>query len=128
VLSGLNDEIGFNTSRSEQNLRLAKHWLQRLNMYHLEKSPFLHCSLGEQRIMLLARALIKNPDLLILDEPCQGLDPFQTERFIKLLNLICRSGKTTMIYVTHRAEEIPSCITHNLELENGKIKNCGIYK
>ncbi|HKI87566.1 MAG TPA: ATP-binding cassette domain-containing protein, partial [Draconibacterium sp.] len=95
VLSGLNDEIGFNTSDSERSLRLAKLWLGILDIEHLEKSPFLHSSLGEQRIILLARALIKLPDLLILDEPCQGLDPTQIDRFIKLLDQICEKGKTT---------------------------------
>ncbi len=125
VLSGFKDEIGFNTSNSERSLRLAKQWLRVLNMEQLEKSPFLHSSLGEQRIILLARALIKLPDLLILDEPCQGLDLSQTQQFIKLLDHICENGKTTLIYVTHRSEEIPSCVSHFLELENGHIKNIG---
>ncbi len=128
VLSGLNDEIGFNTSYSERSLRLAKLWLGILNMEHLEKSPFLHSSLGEQRIILLARALIKLPDLLILDEPCQGLDPLQTERFITLLDFICENSKTTMIYVTHRVEEIPLCVSHILELENGCVIRKGIFR
>ncbi|MBN2636660.1 MAG: ATP-binding cassette domain-containing protein [Prolixibacteraceae bacterium] len=127
ILSGLKDEIGFNSSKSERSLRLAKQWLQLLKMEHLKNSPFLYSSLGEQRIILLARALIKLPELLILDEPCQGLDPAQTRRFIKLLDFINERGNTTMIYVTHRAEEIPMCITHCLELENGWIKSSGKY-
>ena len=128
VLSGLNDEIGFNTSYSERSLRLAKLWLRLLKLEHLEKSPFLYTSLGEQRIFLLARALIKLPDLLILDEPCQGLDPSQTRRFLKLLDHICENGNTTMIYVTHRAEEIPLCVSHILELENGCVMQEGIFR
>ncbi len=127
VLSGLNDEIGFNSSRSERSLRLAKLWLKILKMEHLEKSPFLHSSLGEQRIILLARALIKMPDLLILDEPCQGLDPSQTKQFTGLLNRICENSQTTMIYVTHRAEEIPECVSHFIELENGRITKSGKF-
>ncbi len=127
ILSGLKDEIGFNSSRSERSLRLGKQWLQTLKMEHLEKMPFLHSSLGEQRIILLARALIKIPDLLILDEPCQGLDPAQTKRFLNLLNFICEKGNTTMIYVTHQAEEIPSSVTHQIELKDGLIKNLGEY-
>jgi molybdate transport system ATP-binding protein len=127
VLSGFNDEVGFNTSCSERSLRLAKQWLKMLRMDHLEKSAFLHSSLGEQRIILLARALVKIPQLLILDEPCQGLDNLQTERFTGLLNLICENVNTTMIYVTHRAEEIPTCVSHFLELENGKVKGMGNF-
>lgn len=127
ILSGLNDEIGFNTSLLEGSIRLARQWLQLLQMEHLVKSPFLYSSLGEQRIILLARALIKSPDLLILDEPCQGLDPSQTKRFLKLLDFICDKGNTTMIYVTHRVEEIPSGVTQCLELEKGKAVKCEKY-
>lgn len=127
ILSGLKDEIGFNSSNSERSLRIAKQWLLLLKMEHLKNSPFLYSSLGEQRIILLARALIKLPELLILDEPCQGLDPAQTRRFLKLLDFINENANTTMIYVTHRAEEIPSFTTHFLELENGWIKSGGKY-
>ena len=128
VLSGLNDEIGFNTSYSDYNLKLAKQWLNLLSLEHLEKSPFLYSSLGEQRIILLVRALIKFPDLLILDEPCQGLDPTQTERFLKLLDLICKIGNTTMIYVTHRNEEIPAVVTHQMELKKGVVISNGLIR
>ena len=72
--------------------------------------------------------MIKLPYLLILDEPCQGLDPAQTDRFIKLLDHICKNGKTTMIYVTHRPEEIPSCVTHSMELDNGCVINSRIIE
>ncbi len=127
VLSGLNDEVGFNTSHSDRQIDLATKWLKILDMKHLGTSPFLYSSLGEQRIILLARALIKSPDLLILDEPCQGLDPTQTGHFLKVLDYINENNKTTMIYVTHRAEEIPSRVSHILKLETGKIKESGKF-
>lgn len=125
VLSGFKDEVGFNTTYSKVQLAKAQKWLGMLGMKNLEKASFLHASLGEQRTILLARALVKSPDLLILDEPCQGLDSEHTERFIYLLDEICRNDPTTLIYVTHRKEEIPGCVTHALELENGQIKSQG---
>jgi len=124
VLSGFKDEVGFNTTNSKIQHTKAKQWLEILGMENLEKASFLHASLGEQRTILLARALVKSPDLLILDEPCQGLDSEHTKRFTSILDYICLHDKTTMIYVTHRKEEIPGCVTHALELENGEIKRC----
>ncbi|MFV0590315.1 MAG: ABC transporter ATP-binding protein [Draconibacterium sp.] len=122
VLSSFKNEVGFNTTYSKIQLIKAQKWLEILGMGKREKASFLHASLGEQRTILLARALVKSPDLLILDEPCQGLDAEHTKRFIRLLNHICLHDQTTMIYVTHRKEEIPECVTHVLELENGRIK------
>lgn len=121
VLSGLKDEVGFSSLRTEMETKLARSWLRLIGMEHLEKASFLQSSLGEQRILLLARALIKLPELLVLDEPCQGLDHWQTRQFLSLLDLICTGNQTTLIYVTHRAEEIPSCITNELALENGSV-------
>ena len=65
--------------------------------------------LGEQRVLLLVRALVKNPPLLLLDEPCQGLDKFQTQRFTSIVDDICRHFNKTLIYVSHYANEMPAC-------------------
>jgi len=78
-------------------------------------------------LLLLARALVKLPALLILDEPCQGLDLHQTKRFTAMLDVICRHLDTTIIYVTHYQEEIPQSVTQLLQLENGQVKYCGAY-
>jgi molybdate transport system ATP-binding protein len=72
---------------------------------------------GRRRMLLLARALIKNPPMLILDEPCQGLDKEQTASFIRLIDKLCRSFKTTLIYVSHVEADGSSCVTHELLLE-----------
>jgi molybdate transport system ATP-binding protein len=71
--------------------------------------------------VLLARALVKNPPLLILDEPCQGLDKEVTAKFIALIDDICVQMKKTLVYVSHYEEEIPTCVTYTLKLEQGKI-------
>jgi molybdate transport system ATP-binding protein len=87
--------------------------------------PFFTLSAGQQRLVLLARALVKNPPLLILDEPCQGLDDLHTRIFIDLLDQLCRNTPITLIYVTHYQGEIPSSMTHQLVLEHGRVVNYG---
>ncbi|MGE4490434.1 MAG: ABC transporter ATP-binding protein, partial [Kiritimatiellales bacterium] len=120
ITSGFMDEIGFSSPADDHQLHAAKTWLSILQLNHLSKRLFMHASLGEQRTLLLARALVKSPPLLILDEPCQGLDAGQVRRFTALLNRICEQLHTTMIYVTHRDEEIPACATKRLVLQNGQ--------
>jgi molybdate transport system ATP-binding protein len=78
--------------------------------------------LGKQRLALLARTIIKNPELLILDEPCQGLDQQQTQYFNTLVDELCSNG-TTLIYVGHFESQIPSCIEKRILLENGQVKS-----
>lgn len=78
-------------------------------------------SLGKQRLALLARTIVKNPELLILDEPCQGLDVQQTKYFNRVVDDLCKSGHT-LIYVGHFESQLPKCISHKLILENGEIK------
>ena len=77
--------------------------------------------LGKQRLALLARTVIKNPPLLILDEPCQGMDAAQTEYFNDVIDDWCSSGQT-LIYVGHFESQLPKNISHKLVLEQGKIK------
>jgi len=74
---------------------------------------------GRQKMVLLARALIKNPPMLILDEPCQGLDDEQVFYFTNLVNQVCETFHITLIYVSHYKEQIPTCINHFLVLEKG---------
>ena len=73
-------------------------------------------------MVLLARALVKNPRLLILDEPCQGLDAAHRDFFVNEVDALLRSGSVTAIYVTHRPEEIPPSINRLLRLSNGRGK------
>jgi len=77
--------------------------------------------LGKQRLVLLARTIIKNPKLLILDEPCQGLDQQQTKHFNQLVDELCSNGMT-LIYVGHFESQLPTCIEKKILLENGEVK------
>ena len=128
VVSGFRNEIGFASTPTDLQRDLAERWFPALGLSHLKDRLFLQASLGEQRSLLLARALVKSPSLLILDEPCQGLDEGQTRRFVDLLDRICRHLHTTMVYVTHHRNEIPACVSQLLELENGQIKFSGQFR
>ncbi|GGH18085.1 ATP-binding cassette domain-containing protein [Pedobacter zeae] len=77
--------------------------------------------LGKQRLVLLARTIIKNPELLILDEPCQGLDQQQTKHFNRLVDELCSNGMT-LIYVGHFESQLPTCIEKRILLEKGEVK------
>ncbi|WP_208745915.1 ATP-binding cassette domain-containing protein [Pedobacter kyonggii] len=77
--------------------------------------------LGKQRLVLLARTIIKNPELLVLDEPCQGLDQQQTRHFNQLVDELCSNGMT-LIYVGHFESQLPTCIEKRILLEKGEVK------
>ena len=86
------------------------------------KDQLLHTlPLGKQRLALLARTIIKNPPLLVLDEPCQGLDSEQAQYFNDVVDELAAFGKT-LIYVGHYESQIPSCIEHRIVLEKGTVK------
>jgi molybdate transport system ATP-binding protein len=121
VASGLFDTIGLFRQISEEQSEPVTKWVQLLKIEHLQ-DKFLHqLSNSEQRLVLLARALVKNPPVLILDEPCQGLDDEQTELFKAIINDVCLTGNKTLIYVSHYNEEIPACVNKFIRLDNGKI-------
>ena len=120
VASGFNDEIGLPSLISKIQESIVKEWFSLLNLDHLINQLYNKTSLGEQRMLLLARALIKSPPLLVLDEPCQGLDTHQTKYFIGLLGEIKKHVDFALIYVSHNSHEIPNWIHNKLELKNGK--------
>ena len=121
VASGLFDTIGLFRQLSAAQKEIIDQWIVLLQIDHLAKKLFTQLSNGEQRLVLLARALVKNPPMLILDEPCQGLDTEVAARFIALINEICVQMQKTLVYVSHYEEEIPSCVTKTLQLKQGKV-------
>lgn len=121
IASGLFDTIGlFRPLTDEQTLQIGL-WMKLLSLDDLHTARLAQLSTGQQRMVLLARALIKNPPMLILDEPCQGLDEEQTGYFRQLIGLLCEAFSTTLIYVSHYKEEIPDCVDRFLRLDNGRI-------
>ncbi len=122
VASGINDQIGSSTRLTVLQQKTVTYWMEALDIIELKQKQFYKISLGQQRLLLLARALVKNPPLLILDEPCQGLDKAQISRFTGIVDAVCANMEKTMIYVSHYKSELPQCIEHTLLLEKGRVK------
>lgn len=120
IASGLFDTIGLFRQISEEQESLVTDWITGLGLEKFSDKPLRLLSLGQQRLCLLARALVKNPPLLVLDEPCQGLDPDQTQAFNQLVDSICRQYGATLIYVSHYQEDLPACLQYHLQLKNGR--------
>ncbi len=114
VLSGFFDSVGLYRQASRQQQDAARNLMESFGVLHLAHRKFNHLSHGEQRMVLLARSMIKPPRLLVLDEPCQGLDSGNRRLILQAVNRIAASGVTTVLYVSHHADEIPACITHRL--------------
>jgi molybdate transport system ATP-binding protein len=121
IASGLFDTIGLFRQISTAQQEQVQNWIQLLQLQSLQRRPLFQLSLGQQRMVLLARALVKNPPLLILDEPTQGLDEEQISYFKTLVNQLCETFNTTLLYVTHYSKDLPSCITNAVLLDNGNM-------
>ena len=117
VASGLKDTIGLYARPNEAEKEQCRKWLGILGVGHLAERPFMEMSSGEQRLVLLARAFVKEPNLLILDEPLHGLDDVNRQMVKGLVDNYCQDPEKTLIYVTHYQEELPRCIDHALFLE-----------
>ncbi len=122
VESGLYDTLGLFKKSVPENAAKAMKWLELLGIGQEAQKNLRLEPASTQRLCLLARALIKNPPLLILDEPCQGMDAQQQQRFQQIMEAICAHSNTTLIYVTHYQQEIPSCVTKVLKLEQGRVQ------
>lgn len=122
IASGYFDTIGLFKKLSAVQYNNILQWLDFLQLSHVSKKPLHSISTGVQRMILLARALVKNPPLLVLDEPCQGLDEEQSEQFVSLIDHVCTNSNKTLIYVSHEESNIPGCIEKVLQLEKGQYK------
>jgi molybdate transport system ATP-binding protein len=104
VTAGIHDSIGLYTLPSERQLRVAQQWLALIGMAPLAKTYFHRLSEGQQRLLLLARAMIKHPPLLLLDEPCTSLDDENTAKITSLINHFATNSSSTVVFVSHRLE------------------------
>jgi len=116
VCSGFYDSVGLFQKCSAEQRETARAWMTRLGIERSAESPFASLSQGEQGLVLIARAMVKEPRLLILDEPCQGLDEHNRQRIMRTVDDLMTQPDSTLIYVTHEPDEFPSCITHVLTL------------
>lgn len=120
VCSGFYDSVGLYHHCQPEQSRAAQAWLEAFGLEEQAKRPFQSLSAGQQRQVLLARALVKAPPVLILDEPCQGLDGEHRRAFVALLDELCAHTPLTMVYVSHLQEELPASVTHRLVLRHGE--------
>jgi len=117
VCSGFFDTVGLYRAPSPRQEKVARSWLKKFGLAERADALFEDISEGEERLVLLARALVKSPKLLVLDEPCQGLDTANRDRVLAAVDSVAGHSAMTMIYVTHRTDELPSSITHTLRLQ-----------
>ena len=112
VASGMMDSIGLYAVPNEQDYDRCRWWMNIFGIADLAERPFMQLSSGEQRLVLLARAFVKDPQLLILDEPLHGLDLWNRRLVKDVIETFCQRRNKTMIMVTHYQEELPAIITH----------------
>ena len=117
VASGLFDTVGLCLHPSEEQYALSREWMSVFGIAHLAERPYLQLSSGEQRLCLLARAFVKDPELLILDEPMHGLDPVHCRQVRRIIETFVRRPHKTLLFVTHYDEELPACVGHTLRLQ-----------
>jgi molybdate transport system ATP-binding protein len=120
VASGLSDSVGLYKRPRPEEKDICRQWMEVFGIGHLQDKTFLKLSSGEQRLCLLARAFVKDPELLILDEPLHGLDTQNRERVREVIRLFCQRKHKTLIMVTHYQEELPNCITNHLTLKKNQ--------
>ncbi|MFK3861086.1 ATP-binding cassette domain-containing protein [Pseudoalteromonas rhizosphaerae] len=116
IVSGFYDSIGLYQKPTQIQLDIAIQWLALLGLSELKNIPFTQLSFGDQRMLLIARAMVKHPTLLILDEPCLGLDEANRQRVLLLIEKICTAGSSTVIYVNHHAKDKIAGIEHYLDM------------
>jgi len=104
LISGFTDSIGLYTLPTETQNQRSKEWLELLGLWDKRNTLFKHLSLGKQRLVMTARAMVKHPPLLILDEPTAGMDDASAQLLVALVNKIAKETNTGIIFVSHRKE------------------------
>ena len=123
IISGFYDSIGLYTKATDRQKKIADEWLELLGMSDRADTPFNKLSYGDQRLLLIARAMVKHPPLLILDEPCLGLDDMNRQLVLALIEKICAGSETSVLYVNHHPEDQIKGIENYLALEKREPEN-----
>ncbi|EWG11136.1 ABC transporter ATP-binding protein [Cytobacillus firmus] len=122
VLSGKFASIGLYQEITQQDLDKAKDLMHQFNIGHVQNQTLTSLSQGEKRKAMIARALMASPKLLILDEPCNGLDIYSKEELLASIEkMAAQPDGPTILYVTHHIEEIVPSISHTMLLKDGKV-------
>ena len=120
IVSGFKDSIGLYEKATDVEIAAAKKWLELGGFAGRENESFNNLSYGEQRAVLILRAVVKAPQILILDEPCHGLDESFRQKILDLLEIVAQSGTTTLLHVTHDPTEALAAEKHILEFHPGE--------
>ncbi|OOR98992.1 molybdate ABC transporter ATP-binding protein ModF [Haemophilus paracuniculus] len=115
IISGFFDSIGVYQKTPESLKIKAMEWLTRINLPHLANKPFKSLSWGQQRLLLIVRAMVKYPPILILDEPFQGLDGINQKIIKHFIEQLVENSPTQLLFVSHQDSDAPNCITHLFE-------------
>lgn len=121
VCTGFQDAESSFRKPTGYQVDVARQWLKLTGYADIAGKLFGELSTSAQRVVLFLRTLVKNPPLLILDEPFQGLDTSHVRLLNNLLNLIAENSTCSMIFVTHIPDELPECITKHLKLKDGQV-------
>lgn len=123
ILSGFFDSIGLYIEPTTHQKQIVSQWLEVIEMTHLRKKRFIDLSIGQQRVGLIVRAVLKHPPLLILDEPVEGLDDENVDMVIQLINTIKQETNVSILYVSHRIESglAPTSVFELLPASTGSI-------
>jgi len=128
IASGFADSVGLFSTLVEGKKKMVNELIHFFDLDAYQNDLLTVLPLGKQRLVLLARTIIKNPELLILDEPCQGLDLEQIKHFNQLVDELCSNGMT-VIYVAHNDDQLPNCLTNRLVLNKGEVvEDTKVYK
>jgi molybdate transport system ATP-binding protein len=117
IASGLYDSVGLFRHFTEEDYSKIDFWLRLFGIEHLKEQNYMNLSGGEQRLVLLVRAFVKDPRLLILDEPFHGLDDANRAKCRQIIEAFCERKGKTLIMVSHYQEDFPSCISHHIKLQ-----------
>ena len=117
IASGAKDSVGLYAKPTAEEYENCKRWMKIFGIEKMKDRKFLSLSSGEQRLVLLARAFVKDSQLLILDEPFHGLDDTKREMVRTIIDTFARRKDKTIIMVSHYKDEYPSCIDHEMLLK-----------
>jgi molybdate transport system ATP-binding protein len=124
IASGFYDSIGLYQYPTPEQKEIVDRWIKLLRIEDIAKEPYHRLSYGQKRMILLARAMVKSPALLIVDEPCHGLDIPNRKRILDILERIGQT-QTHLLYVTNHKDEILNCVTHVMRIHKGRVVSQG---
>lgn len=122
IVSGFYDSIGLYVKCTEAEIKKAQYWLEQIGLGGKAKTNFRRLTFGEQRLVLIARALVKVPELLVLDEPTQGLDGGARIKLLDFLEKLAAMRLSTILYVSHRQDEYRDFFINHIVLDDFACK------